>query len=85
MKEYQWPYPCIDKAEFLAQIAFVEKILQKHGAEYIEDFFGKGEWTLNDGSHAYEKIQKHVWKRENLSDTELEQEIRYSLGIEKPL
>lgn len=119
MKKYQWPYPDIDKAQFLLRIAFVEKILQKYGAEYIEDFCETGTWTLNDHSYACEKIEKHIWKRENayirvdrvyftdkpflvlefsehkegpyedadpfpydLPDAEMEQEIRYSLGME---
>lgn len=121
MKEFQWPYSCIDKAEFLAKIVLVEKVLQKYGAEYIEDFCGTSTWTLQDGSYAYEKIQKHIWKRGNeyirvdrvyflekpclvlefseckegpyedadpfpydLPEIELEQEIRYSLGMESP-
>lgn len=121
MNEFQWPYPCIDKAEFLAQIVFVEKVLQKYGAEYIEDFQATGTWILGDGSYAHESIHQKIWKRENeyirvdrvyfsekpflvlefseykegpyedadpfpydLSDAELEQEIRYSLGIEAP-
>ena len=121
MKEFQWPYSCINKAEFLAQIVFAEEILRKYGAEYIEDFWETDTWILKDGSYAHEKVQKHIWKRENeyirvdrvyfsekpylvlefsehkegpyedadpfpynLSDAELEQEIRYSLGIETP-
>lgn len=120
LKEYHWPYSCIDKADFLAQIISVEKILQKYGAEHIEDICEKGKWLLSDDSYAYETIQKHIWKRKNeyicvdriyfsekpflvlefaenkegpyedadpfpydLSDTELDQEIRYCLGIEK--
>lgn len=119
LKEYHWPYSCIDKADFLAQIISVEKILQKYGAEHIEDICEKGKWLLSDDSYAYETIQKHIWKRKNeyicvdriyfsekpflvlefaenkegpyedadpfpydLSDTELDQEIRYCLGIE---
>lgn len=35
MKENQWPYPDIEKAELSARIASVEKILQKYGAEYM--------------------------------------------------
>ncbi len=120
LKEYHWPYSCIDKADFLAQIISVEKILQKYGAEHIEDICEKGKLLLSDDSYAYETIQKHIWKRKNeyicvdriyfsekpflvlefaenkegpyedadpfpydLSDTELDQEIRYCLGIEK--
>ena len=119
LKEYHWPYSCIDKADFLAQIISVEKILQKYGAEHIEDICEKGKWLLSDDSYAYEKNKKHIWKRKNeyicvdriyfsekpflvlefaenkegpyedadpfpydLSDTELDQEIRYCLGIE---
>ena len=119
LKEYHWTYSCIDKADFLAQIISVEKILQKYGAEHIEDICEKGKWLLSDDSYAYETIQKHIWKRKNeyicvdriyfsekpflvlefaenkegpyedadpfpydLSDTELDQEIRYCLGIE---
>ena len=118
LKAYHWPYSCVNKADFLARIISVEKILQKYGTEYIKDFCEKGKWILSDGSYAYETIQKHIWKRENeyirvdrinfsekpflvlefaeckegpyedadpfpydLSDTELEQEIRSSLGI----
>lgn len=121
MKEAQWPYSCMDKADFLAQIVLAEKILQKYGAEYIEDFCETNTWILEDGSYAYEKIQKRIWKRRNeyimvdrvyfsdkpwlvlefseykegpyedadpfpydLPDIGLEQEIRYSLGIEFP-
>ena len=119
LKEYHWPYSCINKADLLAQIISVENILQKYGAVYIEDFCEKGKWILSDGSYVYETIQKHIWKRKNeyicvdrlyfsekpflvlefsankegphedadpfpydLSNMELEQEIRYSLGIE---
>ncbi|MDE7205962.1 MAG: hypothetical protein K2N90_02160 [Lachnospiraceae bacterium] len=119
MEEYQWPYSDVDKIEFLAQIAVVEKILQKYGAEYVEDFREVGTWIRNNGTYAYEKIHKRIWKRKNnyirvdrvyfpqkpflvlefsehkegpyedadpfpydLSEAELEQEIRYSLGIE---
>ncbi len=59
LKEYHWPYSCIYKADFLAQIISVEKILQKYEGPYEDadpfpyDF-----------------------------DTELDQEIRYCLGIE---
>lgn len=118
MKEYHWPYSCIDKKEFLAQIISAENILQKYGAEYIEDYCEKNKWMANDGSYTYEKILKHIWKRGNeyirvdrvyfsekpflvlefsqykegpyedadpfpydLSDAELDQEIRHSLGI----
>lgn len=118
MKKHQWPYSCIHKADFLSQIISVEKILQKYGAKYIEDFCEKGKWILSDGSYAYETIKKHIWKRENeyicvgriyfsakpflvlefsaykegpyedadpfpydLSDPELDLEIRSSLGI----
>ena len=65
LKEYHWPYSCIDKADFLAQIISVEKILQKYGAEHIEDICEKGKWLLSDDSYAYETIQKHIWKRKN--------------------
>lgn len=121
MKEYQWPYPHIKKEEFLARIVFAEKILQKYGAEYVEDFCEMGTWVLNDGSCAREKLEKRIWKIDNqyirvdrvyfsekpflvlefsqrkegpyedadpfpydLTDVELEREIRYSLGIEFP-
>ena len=121
MKEFQWPYSGIDKTEFLARIVFVEEILRKYGAEYIEDFRETNTWILKDGSNIRENVQKRIWKRENeyirvdkvyfpekpffvlefsenkegpyedadpfpydLSDAEVEQEIRYSLGIETP-
>lgn len=114
LKEYE----CIDKTEFLAQIVLVEEILQKYGAEYIGDSHEENTWLLNDGSYVQEKIQQHIWKRENeyirvdrvyfsekpflvlefseykdgpyedadpfpydLSDDEIEQEVRYSLGV----
>lgn len=119
MKEYQWPYSCINKEEYLAKIVFVEKILQKYGAEYIEDFCETCTWSIRDGSYACEKVKKHVWKREDeyirvdrvyfsekpflvlefskckegpyedadpfpydLPDNQMEQEIRFSLGLE---
>lgn len=65
MKKYHWPYPCIDEKEYLAQIAFVEKILRKYGAGYIGDFCETCTWLITDGSYACEKIKKHIWKREN--------------------
>lgn len=116
MKEYQWPYNDIDQSDFVAQIAAVEKILQKYKAEYI----GKScETGLCNGSFTYEKIEQNIWKRKDdyirvdsvfskkpflvlefskqengpyedadpfpydLSEAELEQEIRYSLGIDR--
>lgn len=65
LKEYRWPYSRIDKTEFLAKIALVEKFLQKYGAEYIGEFREDNTWLLNDGFHVYEKIQQHIWKKEN--------------------
>lgn len=119
MKEYQWPYPDIARENFLAQILFVENILQKYGAVYVGDFRETCTWLLKDGTHAYEKVEKHIWKRGNeyirvdrvyfsekpflvlefskceegpyedadpfpydLPDIEMEQEIRYSLGLD---
>lgn len=120
MREYKWPYPYIDKEEFLAQIVLVESILQKYGAEYIGDFCGESTCLLNDGSYSYEKTQQHIWKKGNeyirvdrvyfsdkpflvlefsedrdgpyedsdpfpydLSDYEIEQEIRYIFALER--
>ncbi|MCM1180192.1 MAG: hypothetical protein NC347_08055 [Clostridium sp.] len=64
MNEYQWPYPDISKTDFLAQISVVEQILQKYGAEYIEDSHEKCTW-LFDGIHADEIVSKRIWKRQN--------------------
>lgn len=63
MKNYQWPYPNINQADFLSQIISVEKILQKYGAEFIGNSCEMGRWILSDGSDAYEKIEKKIWKR----------------------
>lgn len=65
MKENQWPYPDIEKAELSARIASVEKILQKYGAVYIEDFCGECRWIGKDGAYLCEKNQRRVWKRGN--------------------
>lgn len=64
MKEFQWPYPDIDKSEFLAQqAASVERILQKYGAEYIGDVLELCTWTF-DNIVAFDNVEKHIWKRE---------------------
>ncbi len=65
MKEFQWPYSGIDKAEFLARIVFVEEILRKYGVEYIEDVWETNTWAQKDSFHVHENIQKRIWKRGN--------------------
>lgn len=57
MKDYQWPYNDIDQSDFVAQIAAVEKILQKYKAEYIGKSCEIGLWNLCNGSFTYEKIE----------------------------
>ena len=66
LKEYHWPYSCIDKADFLAQIISVEKILQKYGAEHIEDICEKGKWLLSDDSYAV-KPSKNTFGKGKMS------------------
>lgn len=117
-----WLYSDIDQTEYLAQIVHVEDILQKYGAEYIEDSIEENTWVFKNGSSVSEMARQRVWKRENeyirvdklyfpkkpflvlefsdciegpyedadpfpydLSETELEQEVRISLGIDSPL
>lgn len=66
MKIYQWPYSRLDKEEFLERIIYVEKILQKYGAKYVGEFCEMCSWVLSDGIQAYEKIEKHIWKINNV-------------------
>ena len=40
----------------------IKKLLEKYGAEYVIDFEERAFWTLKDGTHAYENIQKHIYK-----------------------
>ena len=116
-----WPYSDIDPTEYLTQIVRVEDILQKYGAEYIEDSIEKKTWVFKDGTALSEMTRQRIWKMENkfirvdklyfskklflvlefsdcikgpyedadpfpcnLSETELEQEVRISLGINSP-
>lgn len=121
LEENSWPYPDTEQTDCLAQIVRVEDILQKYGAEYIEDSIKKNTWVFKDGTALSEMTRKRVWKMENkfirvdklyfskkpflvlefsdcikgpyedadpfpydLSETELEQEVRISLGIDPP-
>ena len=40
----------------------IKKLLEKYGAEYVIDFEERAFWTLKDGTHAYENIQKRIYK-----------------------
>ena len=62
MNELKWMYASINREDFQEKIAFAEKLLEKYGAEYVIDFEGRAFWTLKDDTHAYENIQKRIYK-----------------------
>ena len=62
MNELKWMYASINREDFQEKIAFAEKLLEKYGAEYVIDFEERAFWTLKDGTHAYENIQKRIYK-----------------------
>lgn len=62
MDELKWKYSFVSREDFQEKIAFAEKLLEKYGAEYVIDFKERVYWTLKDGTHAYESIQKCIYK-----------------------
>lgn len=62
MDELKWMYVSVSIEDFQRKIAFAEKLLEKYGAKYVKNIEYKGYWTLGDGPHAYENIQKRIYK-----------------------
>lgn len=62
MDELKWMYVSVSREDFQKKIVFAEQLLEKYGAEYVSDFEKRGYWTLTDSTHAYETIQKRIYK-----------------------
>lgn len=62
MDELKWMYVSVSIEDFQRKIAFAEKLLEKYGAKYVKNIEYKGYWTLGDGPHAYENVQKRIYK-----------------------
>lgn len=55
-------YSFVSKEQFRERIAYAESILEKYGAVFICESSEIGRWMLSDGTQAYEKIEKSVYK-----------------------
>ena len=62
MDELKWRYSFVSQEEFQKKVTFAEELLEKHGAEYIRNMEYTGYWSLKDGTDAFEKIKKRVYK-----------------------